>query len=221
MRAMNVARMKHGHSRRGQETPEFRIWRNMIERCENSKHKSYKRYGGRGISVCERWRDSFDAFFADVGPRAPSLSLERKKNDVGYEPGNVEWATWRVQARNREGNRRIVFRGKSRTVVEVSEMVGIAPPILYERLNHGWSISRATKTPSMLSAHKPSVNPGDVVGRLTVVERVPNDRHGKSRWQCRCACGATTEVAGTMLVQERTRSCGCLRRDLNRQRASA
>jgi hypothetical protein len=89
------------HGRTG--TSEHRAWVNMLQRCENPNHKSYKNYGGRGIAVCERWHD-FQAFVADVGPRpSPSLSLDRIDNDGGYEPGNVRWATRSEQNSNRRG----------------------------------------------------------------------------------------------------------------------
>jgi hypothetical protein len=82
-------------------TPEYRAWQNMKQRCFNPKDVSYARYGGRGITVCQRWLDSFAAFLEDVGPRPdPSLSLDRIDADGHYEPGNVRWADRSTQARN-------------------------------------------------------------------------------------------------------------------------
>lgn len=98
----NHPQLKHGASRRGKKIPEYMIWRAMIDRCYRTGDKRYPRYGGRGISVCERWRHDFAAFLADVGYRpAPHLSLDRINNDGNYAPGNTRWATMSEQAFNR------------------------------------------------------------------------------------------------------------------------
>lgn len=83
-------------------TSEYTTWLSMKDRCLRTKNKKYKDYGGRGITVCERWRDSFENFLADMG-RKPSanLSIDRINNDGNYEPGNCRWATQLEQVRNR------------------------------------------------------------------------------------------------------------------------
>jgi hypothetical protein len=97
-RSCGCARTVHGMS----GTPEYRTWANLIDRCTNPCSKSYDRYGGRGIRVCDRWRASFEAFLADVGPRPSAKhSIDRyPDNDGHYEPGNVRWATRTEQQRN-------------------------------------------------------------------------------------------------------------------------
>jgi hypothetical protein len=93
---------KHGQSsQQGGRTPEYMAWSAMKQRCLNPRNKRFPDYGGRGITVYKEWADSFEAFFAYVGPRpSPEYSLDREDNDGNYEPGNVRWTTWPVQARN-------------------------------------------------------------------------------------------------------------------------
>ena len=100
------ANIKHGDSARGRMTAEYRTWSNMIDRCERPGNKQYRDWGGRGIKVCQRWRESFAAFLADMGRKpSPELSIDRIDNDGNYEPGNCRWATRLVQRHNQRRER--------------------------------------------------------------------------------------------------------------------
>lgn len=138
----------HGHTRGGKATPEFRCWNHMLSRCFNPNVENYKYYGGRGITVCERWRNSFEAFLSDMGPR-PTLkhSIERNKTDGNYEPANCRWATKAEQSRNMRSNRMVEFQGKTMIFGDACALAGIARLTVFQRLKRGWTIERALTTP--------------------------------------------------------------------------
>lgn len=132
----------------GSKTTLYCVWRGMVERCENPNHIDYARYGGRGIRLCDRWRKSFTEFASDMGERpSPRHQIDRIDNNRGYEPGNCRWATSRQQTRNTRRNRIVTHDGKSLCVAEWSELVGIAPSIISERLRSGWTAKDALTRP--------------------------------------------------------------------------
>jgi hypothetical protein len=140
-------KVKHGMSR----TRVYRIWRLVIARCTQKSNSSYARYGAAGITICDRWRHSFENFYADMGePPTDQHSLDRKDNNKDYSPENCRWATRLEQQNNRKVNRRFTFEGRSQTVAEWCRELGLNDSTVRSRINdRDWSIGKAlglTKT---------------------------------------------------------------------------
>lgn len=189
-RADLVARnTKHGAAKRRAETSEYRSWRGMIERCENSNHISYGYYGGRGIAVCERWRNDFSTFLADMGMKpTPQHQVDRYPDTNGnYEPSNCRWATPAEQRANQR---------------PYDESV---------RVRKSWG------NRSKISRQRPDMT-GQRFERLVVIGYA-DSRGKRANWLCQCDCGNQTTVSGKSLRQGTTKSCGCLNRDKTRERA--
>jgi hypothetical protein len=108
----------------------------MIQRCTNEKNPAWPRYGGRGITVCKRWR-KFENFLADMGEAPVGLSLERIDNDGDYDPRNCKWATRREQGRNKRNNRLIFFKGRVQILAEWARHFGMSQTTLRRRLEQG------------------------------------------------------------------------------------
>lgn len=115
----------------------------MLTRCLNPRSEKWPQYGGRGIAVCQRWQESFEAFLADMGEPPPDHSLDRIDNDGPYSPENCRWATNNQQARNKSTNRVLTYQGKSQTLAEWAEELGLPRNTIQTRLRLGWSVERA------------------------------------------------------------------------------
>ena len=120
-----LARQRAAHVRHGMtDSPEWKAWKSMLDRCLNDRHPSWKHYGGRGIKVCKRWR-TFENFYADMGPRPAGYSLDRIDNSKGYSPANCRWATDHEQQNNRRSNVRLTLDGKTKTLKEWAAHFGV------------------------------------------------------------------------------------------------
>ena len=148
----SLSNFRHGHSQSFGDSPSYRAWAGMNTRCYNRKDKGYRDYGGRGITVCKRWRrgtpHAFENFLQDVGHRpCAGFSIERVFNDRGYSPGNCTWADRKTQAANRRSNRSITYHGETKLLYHWAKEIGIRGDTLKARLDSNWSIDRAFTTP--------------------------------------------------------------------------
>lgn len=141
-------KFKHGAAA-GLRTAEYRSWLHMRNRCRLKTSPKYSSYGGRGITVCDKWFGSFESFLADMGLKpSPKHSLDRIDNDGNYEPDNCRWATSTEQSRNRRSSLVITANGKTLTLIEWSERSGIKSATIRKRLVElGWPADEAVTVP--------------------------------------------------------------------------
>lgn len=124
------------------KTPEYGTYRTMKQRCLNKNNPAYKNYGGRGITVCDRWLGSFNNFYQDMGNKPNNTSLERINNNLGYSPDNCKWATSNEQ----NNNRRNVHIYKGKTISDWADLTGIKKKTIRARLtSYNWGWERSIK----------------------------------------------------------------------------
>lgn len=137
--------IKHGHKRGGIASPEYKTWLGMKRRCYDPKYKDFPNWGGRGVTVCDRWRESFEAFFADMGPRpSEQHSIDRIDGSRGYEPGNCRWATSLEQGETKRNNIRVEVLGQPYSSVKAAcRALGVGYPRVMQRIKAGYSVAEA------------------------------------------------------------------------------
>lgn len=135
---------KSRHTTHGMtNTKIYEVWKHMHTRCRDKTDKSYKDYGARGITVCERWL-KFKNFYADMGECPKGLMLERIDNNKGYFPDNCKWATLKEQANNKRANITIEYQGQHLTLSQWADKLHIKYPALWDRIRHAnWPTERA------------------------------------------------------------------------------
>jgi hypothetical protein len=132
---------KHGH--RGRT---YRIWCNMIQRCENPNNNQFPNYGARGIAVCESWRSDYRNFWADMGEcPSPSHQIDRKNNNLGYEPSNCRWATQSENMLNTRRNHLVIYHGETMPLTEACRRAGVNHSTARWRIKHGRPFTGATQ----------------------------------------------------------------------------
>lgn len=140
---VNQDRAEHGMT----DSVEFSCWRAMLDRCYRKNHHAFHRYGGRGITVCDRWKNSFSDFFADMGPRPEGTSIGRIDNEKGYEPNNCRWETRTQQQRNMSTNVCITISGVTKCAREWALDAGIKYTTFLYRIGNGMTPEEAISKP--------------------------------------------------------------------------
>lgn len=136
--------MRHTHGKRHSRV--YNIWCGIKARCLNPNTAAYPNYGGRGITLCEKWRE-FPGFYSDMGDPPPNGTIERVDNDRGYEPGNCRWASRAEQNRNKRGLHLLTVDGETRSMGSWAEQSGLKVGTIWQRIKNGWSAEAAVKTP--------------------------------------------------------------------------
>lgn len=124
----------------------YSTWHGMLQRCYDRNSSNYDNYGGRGINICEEWKNSYDSFFewAVAHGASKELSIDRINNDKGYSPDNCRWVGLKTQARNKRTTRLIYYRGASKPLCEWAEITGISADVIRTRLDrYGYTIEEA------------------------------------------------------------------------------
>lgn len=125
----------HGMS----NTPTYTSYHAMVKRCNNPNDPAYPNYGGRGVTVCDRWLERFENFLEDMGNRPKDTSIDRINNEKGYSKENCRWSNRTEQQNNTRSNRKISYKGRDYSVKEVSEKTGIGISSIRSRIQLGWT----------------------------------------------------------------------------------
>lgn len=202
--------MKHGHLLGAIKTSEYNSWVAMIQRCTNPTATEFAQYGGRGISVCDRWRKSFADFINDMGLKpSKGMSIDRIDVNGNYEPSNCRWATKREQGNNRRDNRVATYQGRTQTVLEWCRELGVSHELVRGRIRNCESFESAISRSSNRIATRKNIT-GERFGSLVAVS-YSHTTKTRAYWNCRCDCGRSVVSMGKDLRQGKTVSCGCKR----------
>lgn len=132
-------------------SPHYKRWLHIVQRCTNPNNKNYANYGGRGIDICEEWRRDFESFHNHISPLPncgeKGYSLDRIDNNGNYEPGNMRWATQETQVNNSRNVRLLTLNGKTQTIVKWEKEFNFPIGVIRKRLHRNWPIDQALTTP--------------------------------------------------------------------------
>lgn len=196
---------------------------NMIDRCYNPNARSYKRYGGRGIRICDEWLNDYNSFekWCLSNGFQCGLAIDRIDNDGDYSPTNCRFVTLKENNQKRCTTVFYTIDGEKKNLQQWCEHYGIKRGTVYTRIKHGWDIKDALTTPVSSGERDRMSLIGKKFGRLTVVAYAGDEHIGSdnnSRWVCSCECGKTSIVGGNKLKSGHTKSCGCIVSEMARER---
>jgi len=153
----HIHRVTHGHTIGGNKSPEYQTWLAIKQRCLNPNSQTSKYYSNRGITMSDHWRNSFEAFFADMGKKPSSKhSIDRIDNDGPYSKDNCRWAVRKEQMSNTRSNRLVTIDGDTKTLTEWCETLGVNKSMVRNRVSLGWDEVKALLTPKNPVGRKPS-----------------------------------------------------------------
>jgi hypothetical protein len=142
---LSQSKTTHGKS----ASREMRSYSQMKQRCCNKENKDYAFWGGKGVTICDQWLDSFENFLKDMGERPANTTLDRKNNDGNYEPNNCRWATQTEQNRNRSNSKNITINNETKPLYVFADLFGVARTAVSQRINqYGWTIAMALLIPT-------------------------------------------------------------------------
>lgn len=191
-------RYKNSNSR----SKEYSAWYHMIRRCYYSETEFYHNYGGRGITVCDRWLgdQGFDNFCQDMGVKPSSKhSLDRIDTNGNYESNNCRWVSAKQQARNRRTTKLITIGVETKPMVEWCEFYNIEYSLVKDRIKDGWEPLKAFTTPKK----RTYLNTGDKFNSWTILSKID----GCNKYNCRCKCGKEAIVSSFDLLKDKSKCC--------------
>jgi hypothetical protein len=167
--------MKHGHCVGHKRSSEMGSWRAMIQRCTNSNHKDWHSYGGRGITVCDRWLHSFEFFLQDMGLKPDTTySIDRIDVNGNYEPYNCRWASTEEQSMSRRDTRKLTFNNKTLNLKQWSKIVQIPYNILRQRYDLKWTPEKILTTQPIKKSPPITITYKEQVITLTELSKITN-----------------------------------------------
>lgn len=194
------SRFKYKYS--NSRSKEYNAWYHMIRRCFYPQTPFYENYGGRGITVCDRWlgANGFDNFYQDMGVKPSSKhSIDRIDSNGDYSPNNCRWATDKEQARNRRTTKLITIGDETKPMVEWCEFYNIEYSLVKDRIQDGWDPLKAFTTPKK----RIYLNIGDKFNYWTIISKID----GCNKYNCRCECSKESIVSAFDLLNNKSTKC--------------